>query len=119
MRFYARLGFKTIDTDRCQPLGWARMHCEGGAVMFLRTCEPADPKPQSAIYVMYCPELAALRARLVAAGVTVSAITYPEHMPSGQIDLRDPDGCHLSINHWGDKEHAAWLERVGAGASPS
>ena len=35
--FYELLGFTTIDTDRCNPLGWARLHCEdGSAVMFLR-----------------------------------------------------------------------------------
>lgn len=30
IRFYELLGFSTIDTDRAKPLGWARMHCEGG-----------------------------------------------------------------------------------------
>jgi len=29
IRFYELLGFATVDTDRCKPLGWARMHCEG------------------------------------------------------------------------------------------
>lgn len=36
IRFYELLGFTTVDTDRGKPLGWARLHCEGGAVMFLR-----------------------------------------------------------------------------------
>jgi hypothetical protein len=43
IEFYERLGFTTIDTDRCQPLGWARLHCEGGAVMFVRAERPIDP----------------------------------------------------------------------------
>jgi len=43
IRFYELLGFTTIDTDRCKPLGWARLHCEGGAVMFLRAERKVDP----------------------------------------------------------------------------
>ena len=35
IRFYELLGFKVVDTDRCEPLGWARLHCEGAAIMFL------------------------------------------------------------------------------------
>ena len=26
IRFYELLGFVTVDTDRCEPLGWARLH---------------------------------------------------------------------------------------------
>jgi len=39
IRFYELLGFTTIDTDRATPVGWARLHCEGGALMFLRAEE--------------------------------------------------------------------------------
>ncbi len=41
--FYELLGFVTVDTDRAEPLGWARLHCEGGAIMLLRASEPVDP----------------------------------------------------------------------------
>src|SRR4029077_4298348 len=47
LRFYELLGFVSIDTDRCKPIGFARMHCEGGAVMFLRAEEPVDPSAQA------------------------------------------------------------------------
>ena len=40
IRFYETLGFELIDTDRCEPLGWARMHCQGGALMLLRAEHP-------------------------------------------------------------------------------
>jgi len=42
IRFYELLGFATIDTDRAQPLGWARLHCEGGALMLVRAEEGLD-----------------------------------------------------------------------------
>jgi hypothetical protein len=48
IRFYQLLGFTAIDTDRCVPIGWARLHCEdGSAEMFLRAEEPLDASAQT------------------------------------------------------------------------
>jgi hypothetical protein len=60
IRFYELLGFSAVDTDREEPLGWARMHCEGGAVMFLRAGGPADASAQTVSLCMYTPDLAGL-----------------------------------------------------------
>jgi hypothetical protein len=116
MPFYERLGFEVVDTDRCEPLGWARLHCEGGALMFVR--DPGDgppiaPEAQTVLFYLYTPDLAGLREQLSAAGVEVSEIRRPFYMPSGEVSLRDPDGYMLLVGHWGDEEHAAWLERIG------
>jgi catechol 2,3-dioxygenase-like lactoylglutathione lyase family enzyme len=114
--FYERLGFELVDTDRCEPIGWARLHCEGGALMLLRAEEPLlpfEPGKVPVLFVLYSPDLAGLRAELLAQGVTVSAIKRPDYMPSGTMHLSDPDGFSIEICHWGDAEHAAWLERIG------
>lgn len=114
--FYERLGFEVIDTDRCDPLGWARLHCEGGALMFVRDPgdgPPIDPEAQTVLFYLYTPNLAALRGQLVAAGIAVSELRYPNYMPGGEVALTDPDGYMLLIGHWGEKEHTAWLERIG------
>ncbi len=118
IRFYELLGFSTVDTDRCTPLGWARLHCEGGAVMFLRSEaeEKVDPAAQAVLLYLYTPDLAGLREQLLAAGVKVPAIRYPEYMPSGEVLLRDPDGYVILIGHWGKAEHEAWEKRIGAKA---
>ncbi len=113
IRFYELLGFEVIDTDACTPIGWARIHCEGGALMFLRAEEPMKDVSHSVMFVMYTPDLPALREQLIAAGLNVPPINYPEYMPSGQISLRDPDGYLVDINQWGDKEHKEWLKRIG------
>jgi hypothetical protein len=112
IRFYELLGFETIDTDRCEPIGWARMHCEGGAVMFLRTEQPVDFVEPTLLY-MYTPDLAAFREQLVASGVHVPPIKYPHYMPSGEITLHDPDGATIFVGHWGKTEHDAWEKRIG------
>lgn len=112
IRFYELLGFKLMDTDRCTPIGWARMHCEGGAIMFLRAEHPFDASGQFIYLAMYTPDLAGLREHLLANGVKVPAIKYPEYMPSGMVEMTDPDGYRLGIHHWGKVEQDGWEKRV-------
>ena len=114
--FYELLGFATIDTDRCQPLGWARLHCEGGAVMFLRAEHPLDASAQGVALAMYTPDLVGLREHLLANGLKVPPITYPEYMPSGAIYMADPDGYGIGLHHWGPCEQEAWEKRIGVKA---
>ena len=116
IRFYELLGFATVDTDRGKPLGWARLHCEGGAVMFLRAEEPVDGSAQALMLYMYTPDLAGLREHLLASGVKVQPIRYPEYMPSGEIQVRDPDGYAVMVVHWGRSEQEAWEKRISAKA---
>ncbi len=114
IRFYELLGFVTIDSDGCKPLGWARMHCESGSIMFLRLEVPFDPSKQGFLFYLYTPDLAGLRQHLLANGVKVPAINYPEYMPSGTINIADPDGYHIEIAHWGKSEQEAWEKRLCA-----
>ena len=116
IRFYELLGFVTIDTDRAEPLGWARMHCEGGAVMFLRAEKAVDRFSQSVLLYMYTPDLIGLREHLLASGVEVPGIGYPEYMGSGELRIADPDGYTILVGHWGKSEQEAWEKRIGAGA---
>ena len=110
MRFYALLGFEAIDQmgeHGC--LGWARMHCEGGAIMFLRAEEPHPPKKKfEVLFAMYTPDLLAFREHLLASGVQAPAIAYPEYMPSGSLSLVDPDGYIVDVHHWSPNEHERW-----------
>jgi catechol-2,3-dioxygenase len=110
MRFYALLGFEAIDQmGENGRLGWARMHCEGGALMFLRAEETHPPARKCGVlFAMYTPDLQTFREHLLASGVEAPPITYPEYMPSGSIGLADPDGYIIDVHHWSDKEHEKW-----------
>jgi catechol 2,3-dioxygenase-like lactoylglutathione lyase family enzyme len=109
LRFYALLGFDVVDVEGAKgSLGWARVHCEGGAIMFVRSQEPQAPPDDRFLLYLYTPDLSALRTQLSSAGVEVSPISYPEHMRSGEICLKDPDGYSILIGHWGQSEHEAW-----------
>jgi hypothetical protein len=114
--FYELLGFTTIATDGCTPLGWARLHCEGGGLMFLRAEpeHPVEPAKQGVMFAMYTSDLPGLRAHLLEHGLEVNAITYPGYMPSGQFNLSDPDGYHVDINQWDQAEQEAWEKRIAA-----
>ncbi len=52
---------------------------------------------QAVLFYLYSPDLIALREHLLAAGVKVSSITYPDYMPKGEIRVQDPDGYVLLI----------------------
>ncbi len=109
VRFYALLGFETIDVERGgDSIGWARVHCQGGAIMFVRAEEPQQSPHDRFLLYLYTPDLPALCEQLVAAGVDVGPIGHPAHMRSGEVRVRDPDGYTLLIGHWGDEEHEAW-----------
>lgn len=114
IRFYELLGMKTVDTDRCEPIGWARVNGEGGAVMFLRAEEPFDSSQAPFLLYLYTVDLPALREHLISHGIDVPPIARPAYMPSGEIRLRDPDGYSVLVAHWGEAEHEAWLKRIGA-----
>lgn len=115
--FYKLIGITTIDTDGCKPLGWARLHCEdGSAVMFWRTQPAVDSSAQAFMLYLYTPNLHALREHLLANDVKVSSIHYPGYMPSGEINLTDPDGFQLKIAHWGKAEQEAWVQHLSATA---
>src|SRR5688500_2179374 len=120
IRFYELLGYKVVDTEGAADCpSWARLHCEGGAIMLLAADEPVDPAVQSALLYMCTPDLAALREQLLAAGIAVPEIRHPEYMPSGEIHLLDPDGYAVLVAHWGQSEHDAWLQRIGRGRDGS
>ncbi len=109
--FYQLLGFDLIDSQG-DPPGWARMHCEGGAIMFLLAEHPIGPEKHATMLYMYTADLPALREHLVAHGLTVPSICYPEYMKSGELFVKDPDGNAVFVGHWGEKEHSAWLEHL-------
>jgi catechol 2,3-dioxygenase-like lactoylglutathione lyase family enzyme len=113
IRFYELLGLQVIDTDRCTAIGWARLHCEGGAVMFLRAEEPVGLSPQAVPLYMYTPDLVPFREHLLANGISVPPIKHPGYMPSGEICIADPDGYVIFVGHWGKAEQEAWEKRIG------
>jgi hypothetical protein len=97
--FYKLLGLelrgslKASDGD----LRWA--HVAGGQahLMLARASGPIVASQQAVLFYLYSPDLVALREHLIAADVTVSAITYPEYMPKGEVRLEDLDGYVLLI----------------------
>src|SRR5580700_3542794 len=101
--FYKLLGMelrgslKASDGD----LRWAHVACEQAHLMLARASGPIVASQQAVLFYLYSPDLVALREHLIAAGVTVAAITYPEYMPKGEVRLEDLDGYVLLIGQAG------------------
>ncbi len=115
--FYEKLGFELIDDDGRDPPGCVRMHCQGGALMFLGPEEPGEaPAPRHFhdrfILIMYTPDLKQLREQLIAAGVQCREINYPPYAAAGNMCLKDPDGYSIEIVHWGKDEDERWEKHL-------
>jgi hypothetical protein len=69
--------------------------------MFARASAPVIASQQAVLFYLYSPNLVALREHLVANGVKVSPISYPDYMPKGEVRIDDPDGYCLLIGQAG------------------
>ncbi len=114
IRFYELLGFELIDTEGGPAnFYWARLHCQGGAIMLLLAEEPLEDTAVKRIpFYAYTDDLAGLRQHLLDNDVNVSTINTPPYTKSGEITVRDPDGYVFFIAHWGEAEHTDWLKRI-------
>jgi hypothetical protein len=101
--FYKLLGMEMRGRlrDSSGGLQWVDLVCEGAELMLTRASEPVIAGQQAVLFYLYSPDLVALRDHLLASGVKVSAITYPEYMPKGEIRVDDPDGYCLLIGQAG------------------
>jgi len=101
--FYKLMGLEVRGSLR-NPSGelqWVYLACQRAEVMFVRADEAVIASQQTVLFYLYSAELIALREHLLASGVKVSAIKYPEYMPKGEIRLDDPDGYCLLIGQAG------------------
>jgi hypothetical protein len=97
--FYKHLGMEIRGSLR-NPSGklqWVHLACEQAHLMITRASEPVIASQQAVLFYLYSPDLIALREHLLASGVKVSPITYPEYMPKGEIRVDDHDGYCLLI----------------------
>ena len=101
--FYRLLGME-VRGSLANPAGglqWVHLSSEQAELMFARASEPVIASRQAVLFYLYAPDLIALREHLLANGVKVSGITYPDYMSKGEIRLEDPDGYTLLIGQAG------------------
>ena len=105
VEFYKLLGFEVGNS--VPPVGlkhWAWLYCpevgnwrNGANLMVARSSRPINPDAQDVLFYLYVSNLAALRDELIAKGVKVGEITYPEYLPKGEFRMDDPDGYCLMV----------------------
>ena len=101
--FYKLLGMEVRGSLRnaSGELQWVHLACGHADLMFARASEPVIAGQQAVLFYLYSPYLIALREHLLASGLKVSSITYPDYMPKGEIRVDDPDGYCLLIGQAG------------------
>jgi catechol 2,3-dioxygenase-like lactoylglutathione lyase family enzyme len=103
--FYRWLGFDVGHrVPPTGPMGWAWLYSpdasdwkRGPNVMLSRAECPIAADAQQVLFYLYAQDLSLVRSTLLAHGVAVSEITYPEYLPSGECQVKDPDGYTLMI----------------------
>lgn len=97
--FYRLLGMEIRGSLRAPSgdLQWVHLACDQADLMFARASHPVIASQQAVLFYFYAPDLIVLREHLLASGVKVSPITYPDYMPKGEIRVEDPDGYVLLI----------------------
>jgi hypothetical protein len=114
LRFYNLLGFETIATDGKDPILWARIECDGGALMLVRNEAPVSAPHQGIRLYLYTTDLEALRSYLKQNGIETTVPEFPHYMPKGESRVLDPDGNLLYLGHWGKEEHEEWMRELEA-----
>jgi hypothetical protein len=102
--FYKLLGMEvrgSLKASDSSELRWAHLACGNADLMLARASGPIIASDQAVLFYLYSPNLFELREQLLAAGVSVSPITYPEYMPKGEVRLEDLDGYVLLIGQAG------------------
>jgi hypothetical protein len=99
VNFYRLLGMEIRGSLRAPSgdLQWVHLACDQAELMFARASDPVIASQQAVLFYLYSPDLIALREYLLASGVKVWPITYPDYMPKGEIRVEDPDGYVLLI----------------------
>jgi Glyoxalase/Bleomycin resistance protein/Dioxygenase superfamily len=99
--FYRLLGLEVRGSlhDSAGGLRWVHLVCDHAHLMLARASGPIVASEQAVLFYLYSPDLVRLREQLLASAVEVSAITYPDYMPKGEIRLEDPDGYVLLAGH--------------------
>jgi hypothetical protein len=96
--FYQYFGFvvTSIYKYRETPV-WAALQSGGAELMVTRDGDPIDPAGQGILFYLYSPDLAALRAQLLAVGVEAVEIEDGTPGPREEMKVTDPDGYVLMV----------------------
>jgi catechol 2,3-dioxygenase-like lactoylglutathione lyase family enzyme len=108
IEFYRRLGLEVRSTHEPEGrLVWAYLagpNDSPSRLMLALADEPVDAEQQAVLFYCWSPDVRALRAQLVRAGVDVGEIHCPFYMPAGEFRLADPDGYVVLVGQLGDPE---------------
>ncbi len=101
LEFYHRLGFvEDARWERKGVLAWVSLHARtvrSARIMLRLANAPIDPDAQRVAFACWSDDVARLRERLIAEGLTPGRIRHPSYMPNGEFALTDPDGYALTV----------------------
>lgn len=105
IEFYRLLGFEVGNkVPPAGPLQWVWLYSpkiaewrHGPNLMLARSNHSINIEVQEILFYLYATDLKLLRQALVTIGMRVGEIRYPDYLPRGEFQMRDPDGYCLMI----------------------
>ena len=103
--FYQLLGFEIGNrVPREGVMGWAWLYTpeapdwrRGANLMLSCVDREGELGSHGTLYYLYAADLVSLREKLIAAGLKPGPITYPDYLPKGEFEIKDPDGHTLML----------------------
>jgi hypothetical protein len=100
IEFYRQIGFEVANTLVVgQRVQWAWVKSGTAHMMLVCSERPMNPEAQHGVlFYLYAQDVAGYRDQLLARGVKVSELSYPEYArPAGEFAMSDPDGYCLLV----------------------
>jgi catechol 2,3-dioxygenase-like lactoylglutathione lyase family enzyme len=102
IEFYAKLGFKVVNTfENDGLLRWAYLENASAQLMLARSARPMNPDAQDVLFYLYTEDVEEYRKQLAAVGIKVGPMQYPFYAPRGEFRITDADGYCLMATHAG------------------
>lgn len=104
--FYRHLGFEVGNSvpPEAERKEWAWLYAPGEPdwkrgpnLMVTRQSGARGGDGKGFLLYLYATDLTALRSRMVANGLNPGAVSYPDYLPDGELQILDPDGHTLMI----------------------
>ena len=96
--FYRLFGFEVVNSIAGR---WVYLRSGMAEIMLARASGPIIASEQAVLFYMYSDDVSQLREELVGKGLSVSAITFPDHMRKGEMRVEDLDGYVVLIGQLG------------------
>jgi catechol 2,3-dioxygenase-like lactoylglutathione lyase family enzyme len=95
--FYELLGFREIRSGTAAAAAWSELSGSKYLILLVSTRPRLETPAVPLAFYFFYDDVENVRAALLAAGLEVEHVGYPDHARGGELRLKDPDGNTVLI----------------------